>query len=94
VLASAWDLGRRADRAGGVRARFDPCAHRRRLGAGRGARAGYAKIHGTGRRPWLTALLTRRPTKVAAIALANKIARMAWAMMAEGERYKEPAALD
>src|SRR4029077_2966331 len=44
----------------------------------------YAKIHGT-KRPWLTALLARRPTKVAAIALANKIARMAWAMMVKGE---------
>jgi len=53
----------------------------------------YARIHGTRRRPWLTALLARRPTKVAAIALANKIARMAWAMMARGERYREPAAL-
>jgi transposase len=53
----------------------------------------YAKIHGTQHRPWLTALLARRPTKVAAIALANKIARMAWAMMARGERYKKPAAL-
>jgi transposase len=53
----------------------------------------YAKIHGTRHRPWLTALLTRRPTKVAAIALANEIARMAWAMMARGERYKEPIAL-
>jgi transposase len=53
----------------------------------------YAKIHGTGHRPWLTALLARRPTKVAAIALANKIARMAWAMMARGERYREPVAL-
>jgi transposase len=42
----------------------------------------YAKIHGTRHRPWLTALLARRPTKVAAIALANKLARMAWAMMA------------
>src|SRR5450631_548967 len=53
----------------------------------------YAKIHGTTHRPWLTALLARRPTKVAAIALANKIARMVWAMMARGERYKEPVAL-
>jgi transposase len=53
----------------------------------------YAKIHGTRHRPWLTGLLARRPTKVAAIALANKLARMAWAMMARNERYKEPAAL-
>ena len=53
----------------------------------------YAKIHGSKHRPWLTALLARRPTKVAAIALANKIARMAWAMMARGERYREPVAL-
>ena len=53
----------------------------------------YAKIHGAKHRPWLAALLARRPTKVAAIALANKIARMVWAMMARGERYKEPVAL-
>ena len=53
----------------------------------------YAKIHGTKHRPWLTALLARKPTKVAAIALANKIARMAWAMMAKGERYRNPVAL-
>jgi len=53
----------------------------------------YAKIHGTKHRPWLTALLERRPTKVAAIALANKLARMVWAMMVKGERYKEPVAL-
>ena len=36
----------------------------------------YAKIYSLKHRPWLTALLTRRPTKVAAIALANEIARM------------------
>ena len=53
----------------------------------------YAKIHGTKHRPWLAALLARRPTKVAAIALANKIARIAWALMTTGERYRQPAAL-
>ena len=53
----------------------------------------YAKIHGTRHRPWLTALLARKPTKIAAIALANKIARMVWVLIARGERYKEPVAL-
>ena len=53
----------------------------------------YAKIHGIKHRPWLTALLARRPAKVAAIALANKIARKACVMMAKGERYQQPAAL-
>src|SRR5262245_63661812 len=53
----------------------------------------YAKIHGSKHRPWLTALLARRPTKLAAIALANKLARMAWAMMATGARYNYPASL-
>ena len=38
-------------------------------------------------------MLARRPVKVAAIALANKIIRMAWAMMVRGEKYREPVAL-
>ena len=39
----------------------------------------YAKIHGTQHRPWLTALLARRPTKVAAIALAASVLRREFA---------------
>jgi hypothetical protein len=39
----------------------------------------YARQHGTKNRLWLGPLMGRRPTKVAAVALANKIARMAWA---------------
>jgi len=38
--------------------------------------------------PWLTALLARKPRKLAAVALANKMARVVWAMMARGEAYR------
>jgi transposase len=51
----------------------------------------YAHKHGTRNRPWLARLMERRPAKVAAVALANKIARIAWAIMVHGDRYNEPA---
>jgi transposase len=41
--------------------------------------------------PWLIALLKRKPPKLAAVALANKTARIAWKLMVSGERY-DPAA--
>jgi transposase len=49
----------------------------------------YAQRHGT-KKPWLVQLLSRRTPKIAAVALANKMARMIWAMMMTGERYREP----
>ena len=55
-----------------------PCAIRR------------AKQTGSTKRAWLVALMARRSTKIAAIALANKIARIAWAIMVRGTRYREP----
>jgi len=43
--------------------------------------------------PWVIELLGRRPTKVVAVALANKMARIAWAVLAKGERYRSPTRL-
>jgi transposase len=37
---------------------------------------------------WLVALLKRKPPKLAAVALANKVARIAWKLMATGESYE------
>ena len=42
---------------------------------------------GAGVSPWLIALLKRKPPKLAAVALANKIARIAWVMMSTGEAF-------
>ncbi len=47
-----------------------------------------AKQLGYNRHPWLVKLMERRSAKVAAVALANKMARIAWAMMARGEPYR------
>jgi transposase len=43
--------------------------------------------------PWLMQLLARRPFKVVAVALANKMARTAWAVLARGETYRAPTRL-
>jgi transposase len=37
--------------------------------------------------PWLLELLKRKPRKVAAVALANKVARIVWRMLVSGETY-------
>ena len=41
---------------------------------------------------WLRGLLQRRPPKLVAVALANKTARIAWAVMVRGEAYRHPGA--
>ena len=52
----------------------------------RAKQLGYTKY------PWLVRLMQRRSVKIAAVALANKIARIVWAMMSRGENYR-PARL-
>lgn len=48
----------------------------------------FAKPGGKSASDWLLRLLERKPRKVAAVALANKMARIIWAMMARGEAYR------
>jgi transposase len=50
-----------------------------------------AKRRGTSNLPWLDQLIANKPTKVAAVALANKMARIAWVLLMRGGTYRKPA---
>jgi transposase len=63
---------------------------RKLLVLGATARIRFAQANRTS--PWLMGLLARRPKKLAAVALANKMARVLWAMMVRGETYRQPQA--
>lgn len=76
------------ERLGGISKRGDGYL-RSLLVAGSLAVIRYAQRNGT-KRPWLVKLLERRTSKIAAVAMANKIARMVWALMIRGESYREP----
>ena len=51
----------------------------------------HAKRRGTTNLPWLADIIARKPTKVAAVALANKTARIVWALLRHGGTYQKPA---
>jgi len=50
----------------------------------------HAKRRGTTNLPWLADIIARKPTKVAAGALANKTARIVWALLRHGGTYQRP----
>jgi transposase len=50
-----------------------------------------ARINPAKASPWLLSLMGRRPAMVAAVALANKTARIAWAILTRGGSYRTPA---
>jgi transposase len=58
-----------------------------------GARSLVRLAHGRERQPWawINALLTRRPVNVVVAAVANKLARIVWAMLSRGEAYRAAA---
>ena len=66
---------------------------RRLLIIGAMSRIASSRRHPGPMEPWLRDKLERKPRMVAAIALANKMARQIWAMLTRGEAYKAPAAM-
>lgn len=60
------------------------------VGAGNAIR--FSKARAATGEAWIQGLQERRPPKVVIIALANKMARIAWALMTRGESFRSPAA--
>lgn len=77
------------ERLGGISKQGDRYL-RRLLVAGAMAVIQHARLHPE-KHPWITRLLARKPAKVVAIAVANKSARIAWAIMSRGGTYQPPA---
>lgn len=77
------------ERLGRISKQGDPYI-RRLLVVGAHAVLRYARGKRAVSSPWMVELLARRPYKVAAVALANKMARIAWAILARGEVYRRP----
>jgi transposase len=77
------------ERLGGISKQGDRYL-RRLLVAGSMAVVQHARRHPE-KQPWITRLLARKPAKVVAIAVANKMARIAWAIMSKGSTYRPTA---
>jgi len=78
------------ERLGGI-SKMGDAYLRRLLISGAHAVISHAKRRKDIGETWLGGLLARKPSMVAAVALANKTARIAWAIMARGETYRATA---
>jgi transposase len=48
----------------------------------------YARTKTAADSVWVNSLLSRKPVRLVSVALANKTARIAWALMSRGEIYR------
>ena len=76
------------DRLGGITKTGDRSI-RRLLVMGATCVIRYARTKPPGQADWLKALLDRRPARLVTVALANKMARIAWAVLTRGEVYRK-----
>src|ERR1700730_10521666 len=64
---------------------------RRPLIGGAVAVVRWAARRGAPEGSWLGRMMAKKPRMLVAVALANRMARVAWALMAEGRIYRDPA---
>ncbi len=57
----------------------------------RGSPSWFARNKTSLHAAWINGLLARKPARLVAVALANKMARIAWAVLARQETYRAPA---
>ena len=75
------------DRLGGI-TKTGNRAIRRLLVLGATSLIRFARTAAPGDQEWLKGLLARKPAKLVIVALANKLARIAWAVLSRGEVYR------
>jgi len=84
IWRSACGQGRTDIRLGSISKRGDPYLRTLLI---HGARS--VMYHAKVPTPWQTKIQARRPDNVVAVALANKMARTAWAILARGQTYQK-----
>ena len=77
------------ERLGGISKQGDPYL-RRLLVTGATCVIRYARRKAPGEGEWVKALLARRPARLVSVALANKMARIVWALLVRGNTYRAP----
>jgi transposase len=77
------------ERLGGISKQGDPYL-RRLLVTGATCVIRYARRKAPGEGGWVKALLARRPARLVSVALANKMARIVWALLVRGNVYQAP----
>ena len=85
---AAAEFHRRQNRLGGISKRGNQYLRRLLIN---GASANLLRSKATNADPWVIGLRRRRPSLVVAVALANKTARIAWAVMHRQENYQRMA---
>ncbi len=80
------------ERQGGISKQGDRYL-RRLLVLGATAVIRHARTKATAETAWLRGVLDRRPVRLASVAQANKTARIVWVLLARGESYRAPAAV-